>query len=351
MTNTFTPPLFHDLGKKARELFCKKYNYGNSVGVKHQKATREAGNLTIETTGSFGSCVGGDVKVTCDHKQGKLELKGTTFGYGCAKLEAKELAPSLNVTVDAFCGGYGGKGSCGTGSCGTGGSKRGCGTKAACDDKKSCDTKDAKAGDTKCASTASCAKKCGVKARADYRRESVAGSLGVAYCCGNVCLTPSVVLGYKGVSLGAQACVNPASGEGALQSYNVAAQYDHADAVVTVNTRQFRSFTVDAYHPVNRDYTVGFGYKYNPDKECASAQRVLSAGLEYAAAPDTTIKAKASTCGNASLNVEHRLPNPKLLLAFSAGFNLPQGGSSCGGAGVCPVYPDKFGVQVTFGDF
>jgi len=128
-------------------------------------------------------------------------------------------------------------------------------------------------------------------------------------------------------------------------------EYAHSDIVLALTSNKLRSHTVTAFHPVNKDTTVGFQFDYNPDSKCASKSRVLTAGVEYNAAADTVVKAKASSGGCASLNVEHRLGNPNVLLGFSAGFQLsaPKSGGACTTTGACS--PDKFGVQLTFGDF
>jgi len=343
---SYVPPLYNDIGKKCKDLFNKKYNFGNSVVVKHKKSTRNAGTLSIETAGNFGQCgVGGNVKSTCDHKQGKLELNANSCGSLGAKFEATQLAPNLTVSL---CGGVCGpskSGSCGpkSGSCGPSSS-----SSASCDkkDSKSCEGKDAKACETKCKSSCNI----GGGVSAEYRRESFAGAVGVCHKAGKTGLTASAVVGHKGFSVGGEVCADAAAG--AVQCFGGAVQYEHADAVLSlVSENKFRKHQFSAYHPVNRDLTVGFQYGFDQDSKCGKNARCLGGALEYLAAPDTTIKARANTKGCAALNVEHTLANPRLLLGFSAGFALPTGnGGSCTSAG-CPFYPDKFGVQVTFGDF
>jgi len=152
----------------------------------------------------------------------------------------------------------------------------------------------------------------------------------------------SAVVGHNGLSAGG--CVSADVAAGTIGCYGVGVQYEHSDIVLALTSSdKFRSHSFSAYHPVNKDTTVAFNFEYNPDSKCAKKQRILCAGVEHNAAIDTVVKAKASSTGCSSLSVEHRLANPNVLLAFSAGFQLlaPKNGACS---------PDKFGVQLTFGD-
>jgi hypothetical protein len=320
--STFIPPQFNDIGKKAKDLFSKKYNFNNSLIVKHRNKASKDCSMVIETKGNVSGCgsVYGETKVTCESKRGtahKLEVEASTCGPVKAKLELTDLAPSLTVEFNGDC--------CAPSACG---------------DKKACDTK--------AACPSSCLANLGGGVKAKYDRDSFAGSVGVCHK-NKTYVSASAVVGSNGLSAGGSISADAVAGT--VGCYAVGLEYSHADIVLSLVSNKFRSHTVTAYHPVNKDTKVGFQFEYNPDSKCASKQRVLSAGVEYAAAPDTVVKAKASSGGCAALNVEHRLGNPNVLLAFSAGFQLtaPKSGGACTTAGACS--PDKFGVQLTFGDF
>jgi hypothetical protein len=331
---SYIPPQFCDIGKKASDLFKKKYNFNNSLIVKHRNKKNKDCALTIETKGNVGACCGvyGEAKVTCESskvKKHKLEIEGSTCGKLNGTLEVEELAPNLVLKLKAGCDSTGS--GCGTQAPACGADKKACGDKKACD--------------TSACSVSQCLANLDGSVSTSYRREGFAGSVGVTHKK-KLGVCASAVVGHNGLSAGGYVGADPVAAT--IGCYGVGVQYDHADIVLALKSdNKLRSHNFSAYHPVNKDTTVAFNFSYNPDEKCASKQRQLCAGVEYAAAIDTTIKAKASSSGCASLNVEHRLGNPNVLLGFSAGFNLLA--SKNGGS--CPSSPDKFGVQLTFGDF
>lgn len=312
--SSYVPPLFADIGKKSKDLFKNKYNFDNSLVVKHRDQRTRDCSLSIESRANAGDCCGiyGETKLTLENTKGtqhKIVVDGSSLGKVGGSVEFKNLAPNLTVKL---CGGVDQ----------TGAAK-------ACDSKEEC-------------SVNSCLKKLNGGASAQYRRESFAGSVGLCHKPGKTCVNASAVVGNGGLSAGGSVSADAAAG--AIACYAAGVQYEHSDIVLALTSEnKFRSHSISAYHPVNKDTTVAFNFVFNCDEKCAKKQRVLYAGVEYAAAADTTIKAKASSAGCSALSVEHRLANPNLLIGFSAGFNWNKTSGGCAVA-------DKFGVQVTLGD-
>jgi len=284
----FVPPKYADIGKALKDLLSKKYDYKNAVAVKHNVAP----DTSLESTVNVGNGVGdwsGAAKLKYKNKDlGELESEVNTKGPLTAELKANKL-PVNGLTVTA----------------------------------KGTDAPLARLG-------------------AEYRAESVSGSVHGEIDSSSSKLEATVVAGVDGFSVGGQGVFDV--DEKHVKDYNLAAEYTHGDFTATAKTAdRLDKLYVGYYHTVPSSRPklktqVGGGLQYN----IKSGEKALTFGAEHDIDEATSAKAKVDSHGNAAAQWEHRLTNPALKVAFSAAFDADKRDG---------VKPNKFGAHLTFGDY
>ena len=93
---------YSDLGKKAKDLFKKQYDFKNEV-----KVTSKTNGVKIESGGN--SALAGYTKANWkDDFLGDIEIEAHSTGVARGKFALKNVADGVNLTVDgAACGGIG----------------------------------------------------------------------------------------------------------------------------------------------------------------------------------------------------------------------------------------------------
>jgi len=283
--SAFVPPQFDDLGKSVKNLFKKKYDYGNSMKTSHKTAS----GVTLDNTAVFADSISGRVKGTYkDETFGDIETEVATRGNLSGKVSLKKLADGLNVAL---------KGNVNADSQLTAG----------------VDMTYAQEFFA-CSSKISVAKTAGI---------DLAGTIG-----------------FDGLSVGGQVKLDVSAAAQEFVDFNVGFQYDTSDLSCTLKTQKKGDvIAASAFHTVNPGYKVGGEFLYSPYAS-ADKQYKLTIGSDYKLDDDTNIKAKLDTLGVFATAIEHKLTKPNVKLGLAASFNR---------ASKNAIVADKFGLTVTLG--
>jgi len=300
-----TPPLFGNFGKDAKDLFKKKYDFENQA--KLVSKTSNGGTIETSVIASNDQSLRGVFKSSVaiqklGRANGILESEFHTVADKESKMTYKsDLGFGKGTSVKVGLSGLKCKEQC------AGGFKEGW-----------------------------------ASAEAEYSTENAAGTLGVRTDGQLTLVDAGVSLGYDCLSVGGKVTVDTAS-KSAPNDYNFGVQYCGCDYVASAYTENKRSvLNVSIYQRLANKLNFGALLAIGLTKQ----SRTLTVGTDHRVDADTSIRGQVkidSTAGNTQLqaSVEHRLPNPNVLLAVAADFNVtPQ-----------TVTPGRVGVSVTFGEF
>jgi hypothetical protein len=296
----FVPPQYSDIGKKASDLFKKKYDPKKDFKTVVQTKNKTQQGLVFTTGGEWDSSNNLSASLKTSYKKdtfGEVLGEVSTQGPAKAELKLKKLGvKGLGVTVVA-------------------------------------DTAAAYNAGKKFDSTTG-------KITAEYAQDFFAGSAAweTNFFKRNI-LTGSAVVGFEGLSVGGEVAFDTTAIKD-VDDYNVGAQYQGADFTASAKTsEQGKLLTGQYIHTVNSDVSVGGKIDWKID-----GTNTLGGGLatEWKVDANTTVKLRGDTSKKLGAHVEHRLANPRLQLGLAAqwafaGFSLPK--------------PAEYGLTATFGDF
>jgi len=251
-------PQFRDLGKKAKDLFKKQYDFKNEV-----KTISKAEDTVVVESGGYHNPKGlaGFTKVSWKDKAiGDFEIEAHSTGEYKGKLVTKKIE-GVGVTIEAV--------------------------------------------------------PASVSAEAAYGQEafSIAAKLthNIEKAESNV--NVGAVIGFDGVSVGGSCDLNPANG-GSVQDYNIGAECAQKDLVGTIVTsNKLIDITASYYQTINPRLVLSSSLVVKPDS------RVFVTGGEYSLDKFTTIKFKGDSVGVVAAAVTHTLSNPPTKLIASAQFD------------------------------
>jgi len=285
----FIPPYYNKLGKKVKDLLCKKFEIKNEL----KTINKSANGVTLESSFNADGAVSGASKAT--YKPGCYELEGVfkTANEVNLKAASKKLMPGLEVSL------------------------------------------------------AGKSKKHQVVLDAKYAQPFYAGSATVTtnMLDYKTIVDGSFMIGFDGLSVGVSGKVDVLSEE-KLTDYNCGAEYTQDDLTISLFTENMGNKITAAYwQKLSGDCSLGAALKMDPDAldDGKAAAHCLTVGVDYQVDSATMLAAKMNTCGTVFTNVEHVLSNPCAKLSIGASFDSKNLGTSCS--------PDKFGIACTLGDF
>mmetsp|Transcript_13124 Transcript_13124/g.11601 ORF Transcript_13124/g.11601 Transcript_13124/m.11601 type:complete len:243 (-) Transcript_13124:79-807(-) len=175
---------------------------------------------------------------------------------------------------------------------------------------------------------------------AEWKQDFISGDVKVEHKgTGASTLTGSAAIGTDGLSVGGEVVVGRnAKGESSISGYNVGTQYVGADYVAAIKTKdKSETVNVSYHHKVSADHQVGAQFEYDTNAET----RELTLGMKYSLDSDTTLKVLGKTSGQVWMGLQHKLAAPRMNIGLAAQFN----------AASYKFNADKFGVNLSFGDF
>jgi hypothetical protein len=251
-------PQFKDLGKKAKDLFKKQYDFKNEA-----KIVSKAAGVKLESGGVHSKGLVGYTKANwTDDYLGDVEVEAHSCGLAKGQFKLNNVADGVNLTVS--------------------GAASGC-----------------------------------VGLEANYAQENIAATLKAGHNLNKGCtsVSASAVLGFDGVSVGGQVDLDAS---GSPKDYNVGAQYSAKDLVAAmVTSNKGDDITVSFHQKVSCCTSLGASMLVKPE----SGSRAYTFGTDYSLDKNTGIKVKAGSCGTVGVAVSHTLADPKVKLGISAQFN------------------------------
>jgi len=251
------PPKFADLGKKAKDLFKKQYDYKNEVKV----FSKSSGVKIETTTGSAKSGLTGNVKANWkDATFGDIEIEGNSGGSTKGQFKLSKVVDGLDVT-----------------------------TSTTLDD---------------------------VTVDSIYQSKNVTATAKGTYSLSKSTtkVSSSLTFAMDGVALG---CGMDFKGS-AVSDCNLGAQYSTKDLVAAlVTSKSGADLTASYFQSVSKQLTLGSSMVFGND----FSKRDFTLGGEYKLDKVTTMKAKAASSGVVDLAITHVLAEPKLKLNVAAQFD------------------------------
>lgn len=250
---------FNKLGKKAKDLFKKTYDYKNEI-----KVNSNAGGVKVETGGYQGKALTGYSKVNfTDATLGDVELEAHSSGCTKGSLTFKSITDGVDLTLS---------GSPNDGSVEALYSK---------------------------GSLSAQAKVCH-----GFAKSSTGISASAVYNVDNVALGGTI-------SLDAADPTNP-------KDFNVGAEYSQKDLTASIVTsNQGNDLTASYFQKITGDLSLGSSMLVKPD----AGTRLFTFGGVYSLDKVTTIKAKADSNGIVGTSITHTLTKPAMTFAVSAQFD------------------------------
>jgi len=278
MSDTFSPPIFKKFAKNINDLVKQKFNYSNQVKFRNSTSN----GIQFTTTGVAKD---GDFTGSLN-----TQYKNADFGLVKADLQSSG-ATEVTVEADKLSKGL---------------LVRLIGTDAL---KSNVDV--------------------------EYTKDAFAGTLNWEADKSKTVIAASGAVGFDGVAAGAE--VKYDAKVSAISDYNAAVEYQQADFVGTLKTRE-KADKVDLYlwNRVNADLQSGAFGTY------AFLARTWSIGglISHRLDNNANIKVKADTTGIVAAVLEQRLASPNALIRFSTEFNAKKASTT----------PEKFGVSLFFGE-
>jgi len=258
---SFVPPTFANLGKRAKDLFKKQYDYKNEVKV----ISRAENTVVVESGGYHQQPKGlaGYTKVNWTDKSiGQFEVEAHSTGEYKGKLVTNKFE-GVGFTID--------------------------GAPAA------------------------------LSVEAAYVKDAFAASakLGHNLDKGDTTVNLGAVIGFEGISVGGSCDFNAAN-PSALTDYNIGAEASQRDLVGTIVTsNKLNDITASYFQTISPRLVLGSSLTVKPD----SGSRLFVTGGEYNLDKFTTLKFKGDSVGVVGTAVTHTLSNPGAKLVASAQFD------------------------------
>jgi hypothetical protein len=259
------PPQFKDLGKKAKDLFKKQYDFKNEVKV----FNKGADSIKIESGGYQGKALAGYTKANwTDKSLGAFEVELHSTGSDRAKLVCNKFG-NVGVSVE---------------------------------------------GSTSGALTLDASTNANVAGAA----VALAAVVKHNYNKGSTAINASAVFGdNNGVSVGAN-CDIDASNLTSPTDYNVGCEFTQKDLTATlVTSNQGNDIHCSYFQNVCSSLVLGSSLVVKPD----SGSRLFTFGGEYNMDKATTLKFKTDSNGIVGTALTHTLADPSCKVQASAQFD------------------------------
>jgi len=254
----FVPPTFSNLGKRAKDLFKKQYDYKNEV-----KVISRAENGVVVESGGYHQAKGlaGYSKVNWTDKSiGAFEVEAHSNGEYKGKLITNKYE-GVGLTLDGN------------------------------------------------PSTLS--------VEAGYSKEAFAASTKVSHNVdkGDTTVNVGAVIGFDGISVGGSCDFNAAN-PSSPTDYNIGAECSQRDLVGTIVTsNKLIDITASYFQTISSRLVLGSSLLVKPDS------RIFVTGGEYSLDKYTSLKFKGDSVGVVGLAVSHVLVNPATKVSASAQFD------------------------------
>jgi hypothetical protein len=258
---SFVPPTFANLGKKAKDLFKKQYDYKNEV-----KVISKAENTVVVESGGYHQQpkgLSGYTKVSWTDKAiGQFEVEAHSSGEYKGKLVTNK-HEGVGFTVE--------------------------GAPAA------------------------------LSVEAAYVKDAFAATAKLSHNLdkGDTNVNLGAVIGFEGISVGGNCDFNAAN-PSSLTDYNIGAECSQKDLVGTIVTsNKLNDITASYFQTISPRLVLGSSLCVKPD----SGSRLFVTGGEYTLDKFTTFKFKGDSVGVVGTAVTHTLTNPAAKLVASAQFD------------------------------
>jgi len=253
------PVVFKDLGKGAKDLLSKKYDFKNEIKTVN-KAER---GLTIEAAGcGCKSGIAGSAKVTYkDSSFGELEKELKTCGAVSGKVKLTKLVDNATITINGNNKNY-------------------------------------------------------YKLETDYKTDAFTTQFDVdTNLASALAISTNLV---DGLAVGCNANFDFSNGAD-LKDYNFGAQYAFSrDVTLSCVTAKGRSTAnIGVLHKLSGGDSYALGMNLNTSTYASS----MCVGVEKKVDSNMTVKAKLGSCGGLSTAVEHKLADPKMKINIAAEFD------------------------------
>jgi len=272
----FVPPQFGDIGKKAKDVLSKKYDYRNEAKV----VKKSSGGLTFDSGATFGKS---DNYIKGTYKCGD---------FGEAEAELHTAADTkAKVKFDKFAAGS--------------------------------------------AVTLSVSSKPDVNVEATYTRDMLATQVKLTHAETSLGVSASASLGMDGYTAGVSSVVDLTGGNVALKDLCFGAEARYGDIIAAAKTaKNNQNKTLSVYYKLSSVLALGASVDATPKATG------LALGSEYALSKTTGVKARAASTGAVGVVVEHKLADPALKLAMSAEFDATNYGAPANKFGLSFVFGD-----------
>jgi len=254
----FVPPQFSNLGKRAKDLFKKQYDYKNEV-----KVISKADNGVVVESGGYYQAKGlaGYSKVNwTDKNVGAFEVEAHSSGEYKGKLVTNKYE-GVGVTLE--------------------------GAPAS------------------------------LSVEAAYSKEAFAASAKVTHNIdkGDTNVNLGAVIGFDGISVGGNCDLNAAN-PSSPTDYNIGAECAQRDLVGTIVTsNKLIDITASYFQTISSRLVLGSSLTVKPDS------RIFVTGGEYNLDKFTTLKFKGDSVGVVGTAISHTLVNPAAKVSASAQFD------------------------------
>jgi hypothetical protein len=249
---------FKDLGKKAKDLFKKQYDYSNEI-----KVTSTASGVKIESGGSVNNGLVGYTKANWkDDYLGDVEVEANSNGLAKGQFKLKNVADGVNLTVAGA----------------------GCGL---------------------------------VSLETTYVQDFISATFKASHNVTKGCTgaSASAVLGHDGVSVGGQVDMDVG---GSVKDYNIGAEYASKDlTAAAVTSSKGDDITVSFFQNISGRTSIGASMLVKPE----SGSNTYTLGTDHQLDSNTGIRAKADSNGIVGVAVSHVLADPNVKLGVSAQFD------------------------------
>jgi hypothetical protein len=259
-----SPPQFKDLGKKAKDLFKKQYDFKNEIKV----INNGANSVKIESGGYQAKGLAGYTKANwTDASLGAFEVEAHSTGSARAKLTCKKIS-NVAVVLEGNAEG------------------------------------NLSVEATTNADVAGSAVALGFQTKHNLNK-------------GSTSINASAVFGHDGVSVGVN-CDFDAANPASPTDYNVGAEFTQKDLTATIVTsNQGNDITASYFQTVCGGLVLGSSLAVKPD----SGSRLFTFGGDYTLDKATTLKFKTDSNGIVGTALTHTLADPSCKVLASAQFD------------------------------
>jgi voltage-dependent anion channel protein 2 len=251
-------PQFKDLGKKAKDLFKKQYDYKNEI-----KTTNTTSGVKIETGGCSNNGLSGYTKANwTDDYLGDIEIEAGSCGKARGQFKLKDCAPGVNLTVSGACSGS-------------------------------------------------------VSLETNYAQDMIAATICAQHNLSKGCtgINASAVVGMEGFSLGGSVALDAS---GSPEDYSVGAQYATKDLVAALTTaKKGEEVNVNVFNQWSSSTSLAASVNVKP----SSGDSTFGLGSHWNLNRATSIRAKVDSNGVVGTAITHTLASPNMKVGVSSQYN------------------------------